>query len=186
MRNPHGVYSEEWTGPWSDGDDQNWSTIPQEDELNLRLHDGTFWMEASDMFRIYELVSFCLLPSSWDPALHQIDIFGRFIDGVNAPHDGDLESEALSRNKNFQFLINVDASDVELWIQLLLEISNLLLYENRIVSINLYSGLTQINGKPYSHGAINRFSLVKPLLPHIDTTKPSLFNSARINQQEYG
>ena len=69
-------------------------------------------MEISDFFKIFELVSFCLLPSSWDPSRHQIDIFGDFIDGINTPSDGELESEALSRNKNFQFLINVNSIDV--------------------------------------------------------------------------
>ena len=143
-------------------------------------------MEISDFFKIFELVSFCLLPSSWDPSKDQIDIFGDFIDGINTPSDGELESEALSRNKNFQFLINVNSIDVELWLQLNLEISNLLLYENRIVSINLYSNIDKINGKAYTHGAIDNFKLVKPLLPHIDTTQPSMWHSAEINQQEYG
>ena len=96
-------------------------------------------MAAADFFSIYELVSFCLLPSSWDPERHQIDIDGTFLDGENSPSDGAFGTDVLKKYRNFQFLLNVEAADVELWVHLLLNIK-LEHYDNRKVSVNLYQG----------------------------------------------
>ena len=81
-------------------------------------------MDVSDFLSIFELVTVCLLPRTWDSERHQIDINGNFIDNINSPADGAIEEETLKRNKNFQFLLHVDAVDVEMWAQVVLYMYN--------------------------------------------------------------
>ena len=97
-------------------------------------------MDASDFLSVFELATVCLLPRTWDSKKHQIDIQGNFIDDINTPADGAIEDETLKRNKNFQFLLHVDAVDVELWAQVVLYMSNAKFYDERQISFNIYEG----------------------------------------------
>ena len=97
-------------------------------------------MDASDFLTIFELTTVCLLPRTWDSARHQIDIQGNFIDDINSPADGAIEDETLKRNKNFQFLLHVNAVDVELWSQVILHMYNAGFYDERQISFNIYQG----------------------------------------------
>ena len=43
-----------------------------EHEFHEKRKDGVFWMCADDVLKIFEVISFCRLPSSWRPAKEQI------------------------------------------------------------------------------------------------------------------
>ena len=145
VRNPHGYRGKEWTGKWSDTD-SSWYNVPDRHRYQTSSSDGSFWMDASDFLTIFELATVCLLPRTWDSTKHQIDIQGNFIDDVNTPADGAIEDETLKRNKNFQFLLHVDAVDVELWAQVVLYMTNAKFYDERQISFNIYQGIQPLGG----------------------------------------
>ena len=149
VRNPHGLKSEEWQGKWSD-DSSNWDQLDSADRARLHSdsEDGIFWMNGADFLRLFEVVSFCLLPSSWSVKDHQIDVKGKFIEGENMGFDGathHAREELLMRYHNFQFVLDVNAPDVELWLQLLLDIHNINNFDNHMVTMGLYQGEIYLN-----------------------------------------
>ena len=50
--------------------------------------------------------------------------------------------EMLQKGYNLQFLLEVNANDVELWLQLLLDIHNINNFDKHFVTMALYKGLT--------------------------------------------
>ena len=78
---------------------------------------------------------------NWPEHRPDIHVQGNFIDDINSPADGAIEDETLKRNKNFQFLLHVNAVDVELWAQVVLYMTNAKFYDERQISFNIYQGI---------------------------------------------
>ncbi|XP_066559923.1 calpain-9 isoform X2 [Amia ocellicauda] len=94
VRNPWG--HTEWTGPWSDSNGVEWSSVSTQEQKRIQrvqLDDGEFWMSLSDFRRSFDTVEVCHLSDAtlsegdgagvalpWHCDLHE----GRWCPGVSA------------------------------------------------------------------------------------------------------
>ena len=176
VRNPHGLGRREFTGEWSDHSDK-WDELVWKDKKDLMRtgenmsagENGVFWMEAAELFKLFELVTIGLLPGSWSRKDHQIDVNGTFVEKALESTDAMLE-----KGNNLQFLLDVNATDAELWLQLILDMphTNKNLGQKHRMTLALYSGLTEDEKKSEDSLPKARIQELKFVAPTLPYTKP--------------